>query len=753
MESSRSHSVLGGGQQAATVDLRVAATNNTFHGGWLFLAPAPSMAGNWVLENNLFDKVVLARDDSQPLDYDYNAYWPCAGYWPDDPNGELYPGQIPHLRDPAAHEFDLDEAPSYQRGPLGDFYIYNSATSPLHGAGSCTPAQAGLYHYTTTSVAQTKEADSAHVDIGVHYVAVDSTGKPKDSDMPTPDGIPDYVENWHGDGATDWADETHWTSPISIDPVTLETIPDPLNALYDDVDLDGDGMVGRIEKALGTDPLVPNDLLSPKRTGADPDIAGTLLALKYADLAQCGSLELDVDGTPIQNYLVAQSEQTDSLGDCEIMCNTTFIPPGEHVFSVKLCATSEPSPPESINTAQGPPLAFSVNNILVFDPACSSYYDNCPLYATLAVPTANYSISIYDPSEYPSGTPVATVTGSTTSGEIDTSWAVGTYTGDSAIASFTVWPTSTTSGEPLGTPGPPETHALPVDKRSGPVRVPDGMFSVAFRPTHVPADVFMADIAVQLGVVEPLLAPYSYHSYTPGKAYNSPFNLPVDSNGTGGYAGFLEDQAKADSLVTKLAQDAPQGSGEDNRNFYYIGHGTQDSIGDRDAPVPSIERINVSRALRNEVTVRGIKLLPHHPYRLVWLDSCKSAKNPNWATAFGIPERLTYLKIVDDKEPPQAFLGWDDDFMGPGDFDGWFQYSDTLEFIFCSWMGDQPLKWIEESATRADPFGDRSVLLPFPMRGKKLPSGAWIAHTKIYGYAFITRGGYKQAPTWSPWYK
>ena len=50
---------------------------------------------------------------------------------------------------------------------------------------------------------QTKEGDEPNghmVNIGLHYVAANNYGQPKDSDG---DGIPDYVENCHGDGLYD----------------------------------------------------------------------------------------------------------------------------------------------------------------------------------------------------------------------------------------------------------------------------------------------------------------------------------------------------------------------------------------------------------------------------------------------------------------------------------------------------------------------------------------------------------------------
>jgi hypothetical protein len=65
---------------------------------------------------------------------------------------------------------------------------------------------------------------------------------PLDSDG---DGIPDYVEDANGNGFVDFNE----TSPLLAQ--TVSGILDSTNSLYDDVDLSGDGLVGRIKRALG----------------------------------------------------------------------------------------------------------------------------------------------------------------------------------------------------------------------------------------------------------------------------------------------------------------------------------------------------------------------------------------------------------------------------------------------------------------------------------------------------------------------
>jgi hypothetical protein len=90
----------------------------------------------------------------------------------------------------------------FQTGPLGHFYV--PTNTALFNNGGRNATNAGLYHFTmlTNSVKETNTT----VDIGFHYAATDANGTPLDYDG---DGVPDYWEDWNGNGGVD-SGETDW---------------------------------------------------------------------------------------------------------------------------------------------------------------------------------------------------------------------------------------------------------------------------------------------------------------------------------------------------------------------------------------------------------------------------------------------------------------------------------------------------------------------------------------------------------------
>src|SRR5207244_2975200 len=96
---------------------------------------------------------------------------------------------------------------AFESGNLGRFY--QPTNSPLINADTNTTAdQVGLFHFCTTTN-QVREGSSA-LDLSLHFVALDTNGLAVDSDG---GGVPDYLENFSGDGHTNNVGETSWQDP------------------------------------------------------------------------------------------------------------------------------------------------------------------------------------------------------------------------------------------------------------------------------------------------------------------------------------------------------------------------------------------------------------------------------------------------------------------------------------------------------------------------------------------------------------
>jgi parallel beta-helix repeat protein len=196
----------GGGTNSATL-----LKNNLF---WRTPFVATSTASNSLsLSNNLFVLISSKIQITQPTGSVWNAFNNMFDTcWIDSAatcsNGyNAYYTSTNVITPVSAGNIVSFSTFYYSSGALGNYY--QLSTSLPVNRGSTTADVAGLYHYTTQST-QKKETNSV-VDIGYHYVALDTNGLPLDTNG---DGIPDYLEDANGNGFVD-TNEIPWSLPLT----------------------------------------------------------------------------------------------------------------------------------------------------------------------------------------------------------------------------------------------------------------------------------------------------------------------------------------------------------------------------------------------------------------------------------------------------------------------------------------------------------------------------------------------------------
>ncbi len=705
---------------ATNVMMELESRNNLFRNGlWFRLEPIPLSTGPWVFKDNFFEKTDLIQNTNSPIDFNFNGYSMLS-------SNELawlyfyYPWVLPNsgrllttTNGGGGNEVFLTTAPSYQAGPLGKFYL---PTIALQNAGSGSAAEIGLFHY-TTSTNQVKKGTN-QCDIGLHYVAsVNATSSlPKDSDS---DGIPDFVENRHGDGDYEnhAGDETDWE-----DDETETGIADAHNVKYDDVDLDGDGLAGRMEQLFGTDPLVATNALKliPVTTGGEPGIVTFEVPISYDTVTNEGGLSLHMNGIPVSLDECTRATN----GNCLLSFNVAFDPQGLHYLSAAFRYGSAPGKENPITLAMGELKPFYSSNCVQFF-EMGSMFDDTSLYldAKAFIDQTDYTIELYDPSTSPP-TLLNTITNSTSNGFIDEEWdlllagSTNSYTGAKVEAVFSL--TAASTNNPSATNKTKKT----ITRADGSLSEWGPNFNfVYFRtPTN---DAWAADFAKDgtiwdrlQGVVDTLIKPaWTY------EVYNSYFNrfMPDPS---GEYPGYITKRSRATndpaSLPTVLDTLLPDLTNGFTKQIYIYGHGNNGVMKNYNETAHITSR-DVGSRLKNTFATKG-GLTAQNPYRFVWLDGCATASGKEWRRAFGIFPLNAPAQAKKNKTGPQAYVGWEKDHSGrlnysqrnTGTVNAVNGYAQTLSTFFALWMNDVPLKQCLD--TISEPAVNR---MPIPVEKNK----------------------------------
>jgi hypothetical protein len=195
--------------------------------------------------------------------------------------------------------------------------------------------------------------------------------------------------------------------------------------------------------APATDRTTLDGLLTLKQvtTGKEPDIATFEVPISYAVVTNIGALRLLVDADPDgEDSDVKGGEfqgcERAANGNCLLVWNTTFDPPGKHFLQAQLLYEEQ----EESAEVKGPLVPFVSSNLCQFDPFYSEFDSKGGiLYARLPESNGTYTIEL----KSPSGVPVRTFTGSTSNGVIQVHWDLTdergkTYTNESVDSVFHV---------------------------------------------------------------------------------------------------------------------------------------------------------------------------------------------------------------------------------------------------------------------------------------------------------------------------
>jgi hypothetical protein len=685
--------------------------------------------------------VNFLQDTSQPLDFDHNGYWPLQ------PHEFLYGGSAGELTastggTDGGNEVTLSNTPPYQAGVFGKFYL--PVSTPLYGVGSRSPADAGLFQY-TTRLDQTQEGEetAGHmVNIGLHYVAA-SGNVPKDTDG---DGIPDFVEDANGNGQVDFnvavnANETDWQNSLS-DGITN----DIYNVTYNDIDLSGNGLVGRVKGALGMNPLDSNNPLAVTQiiTGEEPRIATFQVPINYSLLANIGRLNILVNGTAVQFQECVPATN----GNCLLRWNTTFDSPGQHYIQSLLHLNGQlkqgATPDPTILTAAGSLHGFYSTNICQFDPFYSTFSSNgAILHAiTPACPDADYTIEL----KTLTGQHIKTITNSTSTGVISEAWDLTDDNGN-VVTNTRV---KATFNITLLDPDEGSLDLLLENALLAKVGdADDAKFTIAYAWD----DSYYANgtmkYAVQGGVVDSLLMPVTADGGNDDN-YPSDFNRYTSQNfpGDPGNPGHLSNASDVTNLLNNLTNI-------DTANFFFMGHGSPQAIGDNSGGNNPAANDNVAINATTVASVLDNWYSPINgawsklPFRYVFLNACQTADDDFWCHSFGIEDTITSSNLDDNPEGVQAFVGWKGSPRAPDSDSEWNDEGETMTIFHEAWMQGYNLQECIDIASSSDPLGDGSVTLHFPL-GKKFNifqnayglRGLNNFHVKIYGYRGIKRYHY-----------
>jgi hypothetical protein len=548
---------------------------------------------------------------------------------------------------------------------------------------------------------QMKEGDEPaghRVNIGLHYVAVTNSQpstinyQPIDSDG---DGIPDYVENWHGDGnySLHTDSETDWRNPVT-DGVTN----DIYNTVYDDVDLSGDGLTGRAKRILGINPLSTENPLNLSPILQQSTLSGIVqIPLNIGTNVDTNSvIQLFVDGVEA-NATVYQTNGT-WFAEWDTMTTTNM----QHFVSLSLTFCADDAHTRRVC---GGAQLVAVTNAITVEEIRRWFTDRLVIDAQVNVAASQYQIAVYDAQTQ---ILLTNLTGNVSGGRITTSWNLQDGNGNRVVNGPLRCDFYLTSSQLSA-----QAQSLGMLANNAPSGYPSATVNYKFIH-HITGQAFtiaygydyssqskidaLQDMILDAAVDNlNTLCDFYEDVYGGGYDYNL---LPTGPGGNVPFVSawqFLNNWDYSDQLYDALTGGA-------SANFYWWGHCNVDNI----SPIshnpgggtaPNVDASTLSSRLHNNVSAGVI----NNPFRLVILDAC-SGYSKLWADAFGIIYQVNgsswtvadYDNFGIDR---QAFVAWTVDTPAPNTVTGIQEWQQALDVLFAQWQLGKPLNYCMSAYT------------------------------------------------------
>ncbi len=235
--------------------------------------------------------------------------------------------------------------------------------------------------------------------------------------------------------------------------LTEKTIPRATEPTYEGKPL---SKLLQNKKAIAKATSTLDELLTLKQitTGKEPDIATFEVPVSYDVVTNIGVLDLLLDAAPENHSSNSESDigvnppsgeaelqacSRATNGNCLLVWNTTYTPPGQHALQARLLCTESLNDRNSFEV-RGPVTPFYSSNICQFFPGNSMFDERgATLYAKLPESNGIYTIEL----KSPAGILIKTLKGTTSNGVINVEWDLKdengkAYTNDSITSVFHV---------------------------------------------------------------------------------------------------------------------------------------------------------------------------------------------------------------------------------------------------------------------------------------------------------------------------